>query len=316
MRSSWFLLVVLLSACGGKRTATGSSSPTNIDEFFNLFPTIKLPHTLSDNDLLKIKNDSAIAYDVFTSFVSDTLFSKTFGEGVKPKIYADGKVSVKKGETYVFIKTSSGNKKIAFVLAFDKQKQYKAALPLIVSDTDPATTQSSTMDARYTISINSQRKKPNGDLGYKKAAYVFNNIGVFTLILTESNDDLASTGEVINPLDTLPRRNRLAGDYIVDKRNFISIRDGRNPNQLRFFIHFEKAKGTCKGELRADAIIERPNVAVYRESGDPCVLEFNFTNSSVSIKELEGCGNYRDIKCFFEGSYPRKKEKPKSTRAK
>jgi hypothetical protein len=26
------------------------------------------------------------------------------------------------------------------------------------------------------------------------------------------------------------------------------------------------------------------------------------------MKELEGCGNHRDIKCFFEGSFARQKE--------
>jgi hypothetical protein len=34
------------------------------------------------------------------------------------------------------------------------------------------------------------------------------------------------------------------------------------------------------------------------------------------MKEVEGCGNHRDIKCFFEGTYPRKKEKPKTSKKK
>jgi hypothetical protein len=35
------------------------------------------------------------------------------------------------------------------------------------------------------------------------------------------------------------------------------------------------------------------------------------------MKEVEGCGSYRDIKCFFEGSFPKKKEvKPKAPKKK
>ena len=75
-------------------------------------------------------------------------------------------------------------------------------------------------------------------------------------------------------------------------------------------------KGTCKGELRGEASITSPNVAVYRENGDPCVLQFTFGANAVTMKEVQGCGNYRDIKCFFEGTYPRKKEKPKPAKKK
>jgi len=27
------------------------------------------------------------------------------------------------------------------------------------------------------------------------------------------------------------------------------------------------------------------------------------------MKEVEGCGSYRDIKCFFDGVFPKKKKK-------
>ena len=193
---------------------------------------------------------------------------------------------------------------------------FKAALPLIVSDSDPETSQSAAMDNKYTVSVNSQRRKSNGQLTYKRDAYVYNNVGVYTLILTETNEDVASRSEIINPLDSLPKKNKLSGDYVADKRNFVSMRDGRHNSQLRFFVHFEKEGGTCKGELRGEASLTSPNVAVYRESGDPCVLQFTFGSNAVSMKEVQGCGNYRDIKCFFEGTYPRKKEKPKPAKKK
>jgi hypothetical protein len=48
-------------------------------------------------------------------------------------------------------------------------------------------------------------------------------------------------------------------------------------------------------------------MAEYREPGDPCALEFNFTSSSVIIKEVGGCGSRRGLRCSFNGSYARKK---------
>jgi len=57
--------------------------------------------------------------------------------------------------------------------------------------------------------------------------------------------------------------------------------------------------------------------AQYRHAGDPCVLELVFTNTTVRMKEIEGCGNHRDIRCLFEGSYVKKKvAKPKETKPK
>ncbi|HYE53873.1 MAG TPA: hypothetical protein VD996_03490, partial [Chitinophagaceae bacterium] len=207
------------------------------------------------------------------------------------------------------------SKKVLYLLTFDKDKTFKAALPMLVPDTDPQTQQISGMDSRYTITQVRQRKKTDGQVTYRKDAYVYNNIGTYTLILTESNEDLATTGVILNPLDTLERKHKYAGDYTRDKRNIVSIRDGKSAKHIRFFVHFEKDKGTCRGEIRGEATFVQPNIAEYRESGDPCVLQFRFTSNAVTLHEMEGCGNYRDIKCFFEGSFP-KKRAPKAGTAK
>ena len=302
-------MIVVFTACGNKKTSGDAGQVKDVNDFFGLFHPVRLPYTISDTSFHRLLKDSAeIGQDVLAQFVGDSVVSKYFGNNTTPKIYAVGKVSPRRAETYIFIAEVNGAKKAAYLLVFDKEKKFRAALPLLVMDNDPQTSQWASMDNRYTISINRQRKKPNGELGYKKEAYVYNNIGVFTLILTESNDDLAMSGEVLNPMDTLPKKNKYSGDYSIDKRNFISVRDGRRTSHLRFFVHFEKDKGSCKGELRGEAVFSKPNVVVYRERGDPCVLEFTFSPNAVSVKEMEGCGNYRGIKCFFEGTYPRKKE--------
>ncbi len=317
MKLGWvFVLVLLISACSNKKNSEEDGAVMDVQDFFGFFRSVKLPYSVSDTSFNHLSKDTpVIQTEIFAQFVDDTVLTKNFGTA-KPKIYPAGRVSTKKAETYLFAKAISGTRKVAYILVFDKENVFKAALPLVTLDNDPQSSQTASMDTKYTIAINRQRKKPNGDLGYKREAYIYNNIGVFTLILTESNDDLATTSDVNNPIDTLPKKNKFSGDYFVDKRNFVSVRDGRKPSELRFFVHFEKTKGSCKGELRGEAAIIKSNLAEYRESGDPCVLQFTFGANDLTLKEAQGCGNYRDIKCFFEGVYPKKKEKSKPAKKK
>ena len=310
MKSLLLFPLLIFSLCACKNKQAGSDEETmEVADFMELFPEKNLPFSISDSGLAKRKIDSSyISYKLLAQFVGDSTLIKQFGKTTKPRLYPLARVSQKKGETYLFLESITPARRSAYIMAFDKDEKYKAILPLIINDGDPKTYQNAAMDARYTISVNKQRKKPNGEMGYKRDAYVYNNVGTFTLILTESNESPVTAGEIINPIDTLSRKNKYSADYVKDKRNIISVRDGRKASLMRFFIHFEKDNGTCKGEFRGEATFVKPNVAIFRESGDPCVLEFTFSATSISMKELEGCGNYRDIKCFFEGSFPRKKE--------
>jgi hypothetical protein len=161
------------------------------------------------------------------------------------------------------------------------------------------------MDNRYSITTNRQYKAPDGRMMYKKAAYAYiSSAEAFALILTETNE-VETKKELINPIDTLPRKNKLAGDYLQNRLNLVSVRDSKRSNGILFFVHFEKDGGACKGELKGEAKIVSPGKFVYRQPGDQCELTFNFSGNTVTIKE-EGCGSHRDIKCFFEGSFTRK----------
>jgi hypothetical protein len=116
---------------------------------------------------------------------------------------------------------------------------------------------------------------------------------------------------VINPIDTLQKKSKFSADYIKDKMNIVSIRDHGEPGRLNFFIHIDRYNGDCTGELKGIANFTSANVAVYRQRGDACVLQFNFSSSSVTLKEVDACGAHRQLKCSFDGNFPRKKE-PKS----
>jgi hypothetical protein len=175
-------------------------------------------------------------------------------------------------------------------------------------DNEPGISGQAGMDSKYTIAITHQRKTTGGLVLFRKDTYVFNEAGVFTLIMTESNETSHKPVPVYDPIDTLSRKHKFTGDYVQDKRNFITVRDGKDNSRLLFFVHFEKDEGSCKGELKGEAKFISANVARYRANGDPCTVDFTFGVTGVTMKEVEGCGNHRDIKCFFEGYYSKRKE--------
>ena len=165
-----------------------------------------------------------------------------------------------------------------------------------------------TIDNKYAISVSRIHKDADGRSVFVRTVYVYNAEGVFTLIMRESNEGKPRTAQIYNPIDTLAHKHKFTGDYIQDKRNFISFRDGKNNSVIRFFVHFEKDNGNCKGELKGEARFVSSGIARYIANGDPCSLEFNFTEKNVRMNELDGCGNHRDIRCFFEGVFIKHKE--------
>jgi hypothetical protein len=198
--------------------------------------------------------------------------------------------------------------KVAYVLVFNKDNKFVAGMPILAEDNDADTHQAAVMDNRYSITTSVQHKAADGRLLYRKAAYAYiSSAEAFALILTETNET-DTKKDLLNPIDTLPKKNKLAGDYFQNRQNLVSIRDSKKPGEIHFFIHFEK-EDNCRGELKGEAKIVAPNKAVYHEAGDQCELTMDFKGNTVALKE-DGCGSHRDIKCFFEGSFTRKPLKP------
>jgi hypothetical protein len=234
------------------------------------------------------------------------VLTRYFGQGQRPRIYAIGKVAVPDHETYLFIKAVSSARRVLYVVCFDNKNKFAAFRPAIYSDSEPGISGQVSMDGKYTLTLLHQRKGADGQLFYKKDAYVYNDAGAFSLIMTESNEEAAKPMQVYNPIDTFPHKHKFSGDYAQDKRNIVAIRDGKDPSRMLFFVHFEKDNGECKGELKGVARFISPNIARYTANGDPCSVEFSFGPTTVSMRELGGCGNHRDIRCFFEGVFVRR----------
>ena len=291
-----------------KKTSLTGEEPVEVADFIEFFPEVKLPVLIADTTLSrKISDSLLIAYSVFTQFVPDSVLKKDFNK-LKPKIYPLGRVKEKDKETYLFVKAIQGTKRVAYLVTFDNNDKYLNTLRLLRSGEDYSKVYGS-LDKKFQITTYRERKNATGDITFKRNVYIYNSASNdFTLILTEPNDEIME--DVLNPIDTLSQKNKYTGDYPANKKNFISFRDGKNSSEILFFTHFEKNKGECVGEIKGAARFVSSKKAVYKEAGNPCTLEFTFTTSSVYMKEVEGCGSFRDIKCFFEGTYPRKKNKP------
>lgn len=299
------LLLLLIAACNQKKKRPADDEGITTADFIEFFEVVKPPFTVADSSFERRPDDTAsISYKTFTSIVPDTLLLKQFGKTTKIKFYPLGRITVKKLETYLLLKAIGTSRRAAYVLVFDKNKKFVTGLPLLAQDNNSTTEQSAVMDNKFSITTNTQHTEPGGRILYKKAAYAYiSSAAAFALILTESNE-AEPKREILNPIDTLPRKNKLSGDYRQNKLNIVSVRDSKKPNQLLFFVHFEKDDG-CKGELKGEAKLISPGKALYKQAGDQCELTLAFSGNTVSIKE-DGCGSHRDIKCFFEGSFVRK----------
>ncbi len=306
---SFFLLLFLMIGCKNKKTKLADNDTVEITDFVEFFPEIKLPFQIDDSVFTRKETDSStIGYKIFTQFISDSVLTRQFGQDSRIKIYPLGRVAIKNFETYFFLKAVSSSKKAVFVIALNSENKFIAGMPLVMADKDPATLQTGVMDKKYTVTQMIQKKKPDGEFTEIKYVYILNaEARNFSLIMTDQGI-AEQEREIINPIDTLSRKNKFSGDYIKDKRNYVSIRDGEKPSDILFFIHFEKDNGECVGELKGEAVMHGIKSALYRAVGNPCVLEFTLSGGTVSLKEQQACGSYRDIKCFFDGSFIKKKE--------
>lgn len=312
-------LVCLAGCKSRKKISLAGDEPVAVADFIDFFEPLQLPFYYADSTLLQAKKDNdslLISYKVFTQIVPDTVLTRTFGKGAKPRMYAVGRSTGPNREIFLLVKTILGSKKSILVLGFDKEKNFAASFQALKPDQSLATQQVMIVDRRHTITKIMLRRNKDGTVSEGKDVYAFNSDSrIFYLVMTDALEDKPT--ELINPIDTLTRKQKWTADYGSGKMNLVSIRDGRRSNELTFFIHFEKENGKCTGELKGEALITGSNTAEYRRDGDPCKLKFIFSGTSVTLKELEGCGSYRPLNCSFNGSFARKKViKPKTSAAK
>ncbi|HEY2720218.1 MAG TPA: hypothetical protein VGI82_00750 [Chitinophagaceae bacterium] len=302
-----FALFTLLACSHKKKVSLSGEEPVKIGDFIKTFESATLPYQVADTSVIKKVTDTLlISYKVLNRFIPDSSLGKILGKSEKPKMYPLGRISSPDGISYLFVKTLSDDRKSIVLFCFDKKNNFITGMPVLVPDANPATQQFFSIDKHYTISKNISRKNPDGIIKEGKNVYVLNEPArSFLLIMTDALDE--QKVELINPIESLPRKSKYSGDYEKDKWNLVSVRDDKKQGRIAFFVHFEK-KNNCTGEIRGEASFTSANMAVYRGGSDFCVLQFSFTSSSVTMTELEGCGSHRGVECVFEGTFPKKKE--------
>ncbi|HZF66062.1 MAG TPA: hypothetical protein VEZ55_16335 [Chitinophagaceae bacterium] len=299
-----FCMAVLVGACGGTKNSKEDEG-FSYNSFSEKFRKATVPFQLTDTLLQNNKDTAAIRDQSFASMIPDSISSKIFGKGAKVKYVPLWRIDAPENEQYFIVKGMTGKTKAALLLVFDKN-EVGTVMPFLVPDSDASTSQVSSVDKSYSISKNVYQKNPGDATAEGKDVFIYNkDLKAFTLIMTDPLDEKSL--ELLNPIDTFPKLHKFAGDYTQDKRNIVSIRDGRKANTVSVFVHIEK--GDCTGEVKGDAELTSATTAVYRQSGDPCVLQLNFSSSAVQLSELEACGSRRGLECIFEGSFKRKKEK-------
>jgi len=317
----WLALLtccLIWAACGEKKKKTLSGDdPVTVQDFLEFYPEKTLPFAYGDTIFNKRPGDSLlISYKVISQFIPDSVLSKIVAKGQQKspaKYYPLARIKGRTKDVYLFTNAFIGTKKISFVSAFGNDGKFIAAMTALAPDALSNTQQQVSMDRSNSVAKLVTRKNTDETVSQGQDVFVLDrSVNQFALVMTDPLDE--KVGELLNPIDSFSRKQKYTADYTAGKRNRVSVRDGRRSDRLTFVIHFEKDGGECTGDLKGEATMINANTAEYRVGGDPCVLQFKFTNSSVTLHEVEGCGARRGLRCSFDGSYTRKKEpaKPKT----
>ena len=298
------ILLMILLSCKSK---TGlDSDEASYGNFAETFKKIELPFVVSDTTMEKVADSTTISRLALRRFVPDSVLAKFFGKDTTYQIRTVGSPEEKAPEDYFIIHTKAKKKAGIFLLVFANDS-FRAAMPMITTRNDKEF-QTVTFDNKHSVTVNRQWYKGN-ELMYDRTVYAYNTAGLFSTVLTETNvPPVLTQDSVLNPIDTFPQQNQYSGDYWKGPKNFISIRDGNQPDTYHFFVHFLRdGENACGGDLKGELAMTSKNTGIYNSSNDPCVIDFKFGKNSVTVKEQGSCGNHRGITCFFDDTFTRKR---------
>jgi len=305
-------LVVLMMACADEKPDFTGNTPIKINDFNKIFKEAELPISLADTNLKHYTDTLVIGRKALVQFVPETMVEQIVNKTDKKTVLHPILRIEKEQEYYLLLRVQHENSFEICVLVFSKKNKY-LDYQIITEFKDE-----NKGSRRYgkTLTINKEpsflveENKMNEDnsLIYEKKGWAYTDSN-FRLIYFDSNKK-PENSKVINPLDTLPMNNMFSGDYGRDAKNFISIRDYTTANKYQFFMHFERDGRDCLGELKGIMTFTK-NTAIYTEKGDACIIHFKIEGKQISIKEDGNCGNHRNMTCYFNNSYDKKKKSKK-----
>lgn len=298
------LTIGLLAGCGSKNKNSGKGAFT-FEDFRHLFTEAKLPYKLTPETLVEKSVDSAaISPELMKQFLTDTLGISDFPEGTEIKFYPLAAIDGA-AVNYFVVKATGKATTTAYVCFLDKKGHYLNRLTVAKVENKKDQHYFS-IDTRQVIKVTNEHELSPGRTATREDFYGVGEDGKTTLIMTNSTGE-AAAGQIFNPIDTLPGKHKLSGDYHSGETSIVSIRDGDDPKSFLFFITFSNEKTGCKGELSGTGHFISANKGEYKDKETDCGIAFQFASGRVSIREIGGCGAYRGVRCFFEGSYGKKK---------
>lgn len=307
LRGLLLYLSLILVACGANNPAATSPEQAGLTDttLAGQFKALLPPFTLSDSALLATPDTTQKGLQAILQ-LPDSLLLQAFNTTRGVKLVPLGRFTGKKKELYLLVMAVQQNKKAAFIAVAPTAGTPGPALPFLIPDKDPTTRQVSTLAESFGVIRTTQRIQPDEAVLEGKDVFAYSEMGnSFDLVMTDPLNE--AVPELINPIDTLGRTYVHAGDYQRNKRNIVSVRDGRKQGLITLFIHMEQREGTCTGEIKGDAQIVDAQTALYRTPGDPCVLTLKFGRNTVTLEEQEGCGSRRGLECSFNGTFTKAK---------
>ncbi|MEO8117150.1 MAG: hypothetical protein ABI653_05820 [Bacteroidota bacterium] len=299
------------SSCKNDEVSLSGDTQVSMDAFSKAFQPLKLPMRIADTSLQNAGDTATISYAAISGIVPDSVF-QTFKKGKdktqKITFHAIGK---KESETdnFYLLTMKQGKNIDLVVFVFDKDKKFAACQDLLQKNNPDDYAHNVLVTSEPAFIISREKKGKDNTTLFSRNSWAYSaSTHSFITVMKDSNENPENIA-VINPLDTLPQKNKYSGNYIEDKRNYISLRDGKDEHSYQFFIHFEKNEGDCIGELKGIMKMTDSKNAIYQQNGDACVMDFRFEGKRIIVKERENCGNHRGIKCFFDDEYVKKNSK-------
>jgi len=303
------LILLAFIGCAETKTDLSGNTPLKINDFNAAFKNIELPIRINDTNLVAFTDTIKIGRKALAQFLPDSVVDAIAPKLIKnSSIFTVGKIE-KETEYYLLLNNKDTKKQTVSVIAFSKKNVFLGYQILTQFDLTQKGSQfygkTLLINKEPTFLIEENKLDPEQGLTNEKKGWAYTEQG-FRLIYLDANIKPEQKA-ILNPIDTLPTVNTFSGDYARDKKNFISLRDFGNANKYQFFLHFEKKDGTCVGELKGLLNFNK-NQATYSEKGDPCTIQFTITGNVIKIKEDGNCGNHRNMTCYFNDSYDKKRK--------
>lgn len=297
-------LFIFLIACSGNKNNNGNDA-ASVDSWYGAFPQLSKSFSISDTAYTDLPDSSTIDYSEFARHIPDTFWSNLFKGEKNVQIHPVGRKTINNAQYLVTYLKGRLNQAV-YVFVMGDKDTFNTGMPLLVNTTANEVN-TATIDHNGSVTISRNWKAEDENL-YARTTYGYTPGAGFTVVLNETNDTRNSMQATINHLDTMAQSNKYSGNYFKNADNVLYIRDGKDTGSYIFFVHFENNNNqeSCTGNLRGQLTMTSSTTGIYRESNDPCVVDFTFKGKTVNVKEQGSCGNYRGIKCFFNDTYTKK----------